>query len=105
MSTQVTKRPKLSAWTTLKLEALWFHNSADAIAAPVRPMAPRGPIGIRSPGDRKASATIAAMAAAVTHSIGTMAFSDIIGIWDSGCGIRRGFGIRPELGIRRGSGR
>ena len=55
-------------------------------AAPTRPMAPSGPIGIRSPGDRNASAIIAAMAAAVTHSIGTMAFRDVIigdSAWDS----------------------
>ena len=39
-------------------------------------MTPSGPIGIRSPGERNASAIIAAMAAAVTHSMGTMALRD-----------------------------
>src|SRR6476469_6304332 len=94
MSTAVTNRPKLSAWTTPKLEVFRFHKSAEAIAAPTRPIAPRGPIGIRSPGDRNASATIAAMAAAVTHNIGTMAFSDIIGTRDARSGIHSGREIR-----------
>src|SRR5262245_24288607 len=71
---KVTKSPNLSASTTPKLDAPSLHNSSDEMAAPARPMTPSGPIGIRSPGARKASATIAARAAAVTHDIGTMAF-------------------------------
>src|SRR5262252_6174238 len=52
-------------------------------------MTPRPPIGIRSPGSRKASATIAAMPAAVTHAIGTNALKDcIIGVRGSGFGVR-----------------
>src|SRR5947207_9586694 len=76
MRIQVTKSPKLSAKTTPKLDALRFHRSSDEIAAPDRPMAPRGPIGIRSPGVRNASATIAAIAAAVTQESGTMALKE-----------------------------
>ena len=72
----VTKRPKLSAETTPKLVALWFHNATDATAAPASPTTPSGPMGMRSPGARNASAVIAAMAAEVTHSIGTRAFSE-----------------------------
>ena len=101
ISTPVTNRPKLSASTTPKLDALWFHNRTVAIAAPARPMAPSGPIGIRSPGERNASATIAAMAAAVTHSIGTMAFRDVIGVRDSGWLGDSGW---PGLGLRPGLG-
>src|SRR5437867_2316912 len=69
----VTNNPKLSANTTPKLDVLWFHNSSEDTAAPIRPIAPSGPIGIRSPGARNASATMAASAAAVTQDIGTMA--------------------------------
>src|SRR5207247_10269754 len=72
---KVTNRPKLSANTTPKLEVLWFQSSTAETAAPTRPMAPSGPIGIRSPGARNASATMAASAAAVTQDIGTMALS------------------------------
>ena len=39
-------------------------------------MRPSGPIGMRSPGERKASAVMAAMAAAVTQAMGTMALKD-----------------------------
>src|SRR4051812_38456991 len=74
--TPVTNSPNLSAATMSKLLALLFQRSADATPAPIRPMAPSGAIGILSPGSRNASATIAAMAAAATHDIGTMAFSD-----------------------------
>ena len=73
---QVTNSPKLSADTTPKLEALRFHSSSDDTAAPARPIAPSGPIGIRSPGSRNASATMAASAAAVTQDMGTMALKD-----------------------------
>src|SRR2546426_3653052 len=73
MSTQVTKRPKLSATTTSKLVELAFQSSPDATAAPMSPIAPSGPIGISSPGSRKASAVMAAMPAAVTQAIGAMA--------------------------------
>ena len=73
---QVTNSPKLSADTTPKLEALRFHSSSDDAAAPARPIAPSGPIGIRSPGSRNASATMAASAAAVTQDMGTIALKD-----------------------------
>src|SRR6266850_8095566 len=76
MSTQVTKRPKLSATTTSKLVALSFQSSPAAIAAPMSPIAPSGPMGISSPGSRKASAVMAAMPAAVTQAIGTMALRE-----------------------------
>src|SRR5207244_12988512 len=95
----VTNRPKLSAATTSKLDALWSQSTTAATAAPMKPTRPRPPIGIRSPGSRKASATIAATPAAVTHAIGTIALKDCImsGIRRSGLGTRRdsGFGIRP----------
>ena len=76
MSTQVTKRPKLSATTTSKLVALAFQSSPEATAAPTSPITPSGPIGISSPGSRKASAVIAAIPAAVTQAIGTMALKE-----------------------------
>src|SRR2546421_2560301 len=75
---QVTKRPKLSAETTPKLETLWFQRSSVATAAPMRPTKPSPAIGMRSPGSRNDSATIAARPAAVTHSIGTMALREVI---------------------------
>ena len=68
--------PKLSATTTPKLVALLFQSAAEAMAAPTSPMAPSGPIGIRSPGSRNASAIMAAMAVAATQHIGTMAMSE-----------------------------
>src|SRR5579862_2743015 len=73
---QVTNRPKLSATTTPKLEALLFHRNTAATAAPTKPITPSGPMGIRSPGSRNASAIIAAIAVAVTQHIGTMAMND-----------------------------
>src|SRR4051812_32911683 len=73
---QVTNSPKLSAATTPKLDALLFQSATEATAAPTRPMTPSGPIGIRSPGSRNASAIIAAIAVAVTQHIGTMAMND-----------------------------
>src|SRR4051812_25710813 len=101
---QVTNRPKLSAATRSKLVALCPHRNAVAIAAPIRPTTPRPAIGMRSPGSRNASATIAAIAAAVTHVIGTMALRDcIMGRPDGGSGIGDwGLGIGPDsqLGIR-----
>ena len=68
--------PKLSATTTPKLVALLFQSAAEAMPAPTSPMAPSGPIGIRSPGSRNASATMAAIAVAATQHIGTMAMRD-----------------------------
>ena len=81
--------------------ALWNHNatsfgvvSADnfglfvtwilivvgvlslAISAPTSPMTPSGPIGMRSPGSRNASAIMAAIAVAVTQHMGTMAMKE-----------------------------
>src|SRR5262245_25472063 len=56
-----------------KLVASLFHNAIEATAAPVSPIAPSGAIGIRSPGLRKASANITAMAVAVRQQSGTMA--------------------------------
>src|SRR5439155_19331754 len=75
---QVTKRPKLSAETTPKLETLWFQRSSVATAAPTRPTMPSTAVGMRSPGSRNDSATIAARPAAVTHNIGTIALSEEI---------------------------
>src|SRR6185295_11280055 len=72
---QVTKRPKLSAATRPKLDALLFHSTADATPAPARPITPSGPMGIRSCGSRNASATMAAMAVAATQHIGTIAMN------------------------------
>ena len=69
----VTNSPKLSAETTPKLDVLWFQRATLASAAPMRPMTPSGAIGIRSPGALKASAIMAAMAAAATQVIGTTA--------------------------------
>src|SRR5262245_12432256 len=59
-----------------KLFALLSHSRMDATPAPTRPIAPRGAIGMRSPGSRKASATMAAMAAATTHAMGMIALSE-----------------------------
>src|SRR6185503_556795 len=73
---QVMNSPKLSATTTPKLVALLFQSAAEAIPAPTSPMAPSGPIGIRSPGSRNASAIMAAIAVAATQHIGTMAMRD-----------------------------
>src|SRR5437868_4531660 len=74
----VTNSEKLSATTSPKLLVLRFHSSAAAIAAPARPIRPSGPIGMRSPGERNASAVIAAIAAAITQAIGTIAFRPLI---------------------------
>ena len=76
ISVPVTNRPKLSAATTPKLDVLWFQSRIVANAAPTSPTAPRPAIGMRSPGSRNDSATIAAMPAAVTHAIGTIAFRE-----------------------------
>ena len=87
ISIHVTNRPKLSADDDVEARRRCGPRAARTpCAAPTRPIAPSGPIGIRSPGERNASATIAAMAAAVTHSIGTMAFKEPswLGIWPSG---------------------
>src|SRR5437762_3442686 len=75
----VTNSEKLSATTSPKLLVLRFHNSAAAIAAPASPIKPSGPIGIRSPGERNASAVIAAIAAAITQAIGMIALRALIG--------------------------
>ena len=66
----------MSAKTRPKLDALRFQRNSEDTAAPASPIAPSGPIGIRSPGARNASATIAASAAAVTHDMGTMALKE-----------------------------
>ena len=62
-STSVTNSPKLSADTTPKLCAPRSHSSTDAAIDASSPMMPSPPIGIRSPGERNASASIAAMPA------------------------------------------
>ncbi len=82
-STSTTNRPKLSAVTTPKLVALRPQSRAAVIPAPARPTSPRPLIAIRSPGCRRASASMQAMPAAVTQRIGTMAAkseADIIGL-------------------------
>src|SRR5262245_37719144 len=73
MRVAVMNSPKSSAATTPKLTACRPQRSTVATAAPMRPMIPSGPMGIRSPGARNASAVMAAMAAAVTQAIGTIA--------------------------------
>src|SRR5262252_1846012 len=75
-SVPVTNNAKLSATTTPKLAACRSQSSNAATPAPMRPMTPSGPIGMRSPGDRNASAVMAAIAAAVTQAIGTTALMD-----------------------------
>src|SRR5262245_31765566 len=97
----VTNRPKLSAATTSKLDALWFQRNTAAIAAPTKPTRPTPPIGIGTPAARHASATIAAMPAAVTHAIGAIALNDCImgargvgaGDWGLGTGRVRSSGF------------
>src|SRR3984957_11225047 len=76
ISTPVTNSPYLSATTMPKLVALWSQSRNEATAAPARPIAPSGAMGIRSPGARNASAVIAAMPAAVTQAMGTIALRD-----------------------------
>ena len=65
---------KLSARTTPKLCASVSQRKQDATAAPTRPISPSPAIGMRSPGWRKASASIAAMADRTTISIGMVAW-------------------------------
>src|SRR3989442_5679563 len=77
---KVTNSRNLSATRTPKLDAPSFQSSTDEMAAPARPMAPSGPIGIRSPGARNASAIMAAMAAAVTQDMGTIALNEDINL-------------------------
>jgi hypothetical protein len=49
-----------------------FQSEAEAIAAPTSPMRPSPAIGMRSPGCRNASASIAAAAESVTMTMGMM---------------------------------
>jgi hypothetical protein len=69
----MTNRPKLSADTTPRVVASRFQSMTVEIPAARRPTIPSPPIGIRSPGERKASAVMAAMPAIQTHAIGTIA--------------------------------
>src|SRR5262245_14874030 len=72
----VTNNEKLSATTTPKLAAWRSQSRIAEAAAPTSPIRPSGPIGMRSPGERKASAVMAAMAAAVTQAMGTTALKE-----------------------------
>src|SRR2546423_2955668 len=87
-------RAKLSAWTTPKLCASVFQRKYDAAAAPTRPIRPSPAIGMRSPGCRNASASMAAVADKTTIRIGMMAAKLFIGslthagMRDARCGVR-----------------
>ena len=67
------KSAKLSDRTTPKLRASVSHSITEETAAPTRPISPSPKSGIRSPGWRKASASIAAIAASMTLTMGMMA--------------------------------
>ena len=67
------KSAKLSDRTTPKLCASLSQRNTDAAAAPARPIRPSPAIGIRSPGWRNASASMAAVAESTTITIGMMA--------------------------------
>ena len=67
------KSPKLSARIRPKLDAFRPHSRIDPTRPNDRPITPSVPIGICSPLPRNDSATMAASAASVTHTIGTMA--------------------------------
>ena len=64
---------KLSERMTPKLSARVSQRKYDARAAPPQPIRPKPAIGIRSPGRRMASASMAAIADNATMSIGIMA--------------------------------
>ncbi len=67
------KRAKLSERMTPMLRASLFQRQTDAIAAPTSPIRPSPAIGIRSPGCRNASASMAAIADSATMTSGMMA--------------------------------
>src|SRR3954464_12261570 len=77
----VMNSPKLSATITPNPSEFRFHNIAVDTAAPARPMIPSQPIGIFSPGLRKASIPIDANAARVTDTIGTIAAMSVLHIY------------------------
>ena len=62
------KSAKLSARMTPKLLRSVSQRKTDATAAPTRPIRPSPAIGMRSPGWRNASASIAAAPASATIS-------------------------------------
>ena len=75
-----TKTVKLSQRMTPKLSALEFQRKYEARAAPPEPMSPKPKIGIRSPGRRIDSASIAAIADSATMTIGMMAAKALIAL-------------------------
>src|SRR5450759_1175481 len=90
-----TKSPKVSADTTPKPVAWRPHSSTVLMPAPARPTRPRPLIGMRSPGSRNASASMAAMPAAMTHRMGTMATME-----DDDMSV-----LYPDVGRHRGAKR
>src|SRR3982751_2501601 len=77
----VMNSPKLSATITPNPSEFRFHSIAVDAAAPANPTIPSHPIGIFSPGLRKASIPIDASAARVTDTIGTMAAMSVLNIY------------------------
>jgi hypothetical protein len=66
------KTEKLSMTITPKPTVLRSHSSVDVTTAPVRPMMPSQPIGMRSPWRRNDSARRTAHADRTTRRTGTM---------------------------------
>ena len=68
-----TNSAKLSERMTPNARASPFQRKTDASAAPAQPIRPKPEIGMRSPGSRMASASIAAIADSATIRIGMIA--------------------------------